>query len=319
MLPWKSLLCRQNINLLIIISYHRPFVSASFFLRFLSFPVILKPKRNEGGISLKIIDAHIHYCPKKPYFDTIAREAGHENTESHLLREFKRLGIEHAVVMGNQTLDSDAASFPESLSWCVGIDERFFTEETPSWWYDRTERLLASKACVGIKLYPGYSHHYITDKKYEPIYELAEFFHKPVAVHTGATAGTGAMLKYSHPLTVDEAAVRFPGVRFVLCHLGNPWITDAAAVLDKNENVTADLSGILEGNPSMDQFLKDKAGYLSHIRTWLEYLDRYDKLMYGTDWPLANMEGYIAFTMSLIPEKKWDQVFYENARRIYGL
>ena len=61
---------------------------------------------------MKIIDAHIHYCPKKPYFDTIAREAGHENTESHLLREFKRLGIEHAVVMGNQTLDSDAASFP---------------------------------------------------------------------------------------------------------------------------------------------------------------------------------------------------------------
>ena len=55
----------------------------------------------------------------------------------------------------------------------------------------------------------------------------------------GQTAGSRAYLKYSHPLTLDEAAVRHPDVNFVMCHFGNPWLLDAAAV-EKNENVMTD-------------------------------------------------------------------------------
>ena len=41
--------------------------------------------------------------------------------------------------------------------------------------------------------------------------------------------------------------------------------------------------------------------------------------MFGTDWPLANLEDYITFTKDIIPEKHWDAVFFENAKRIYQL
>ena len=41
--------------------------------------------------------------------------------------------------------------------------------------------------------------------------------------------------------------------------------------------------------------------------------------MFGTDWPLANFDDYIAFTKLLIPEEYWNAVFYDNAVRIYDL
>lgn len=108
------------------------------------------------------------------------------------------------------------------------------------------EQHLRSDRCVGIKLYPGYASFYLYDDRLAPVYELAARYDKPVAVHTGLTATDNALLKYSHPLVMDEAATKFRKVRFVMCHFGEPWFTDAAAVIEKNPNVAADLSGLLE-------------------------------------------------------------------------
>ena len=170
---------------------------------------------------------------------------------------------------------------------------------------------------IVIKLYPGYDSIYVTDERFEPIYDLAKAYKKPVAIHTGQTAGSKAFIKYSHPLTLDEAAVRHPDVQFVMCHFGNPWLMDAAAVVEKNENVAADLSGLLEGKFDIPEFLEEQSGYISTLKTWLAYIRDYDKLMFGTDWPLANYEDYIEITKRLIPEKYWETVFYQAAERIY--
>ena len=119
------------------------------------------------------------------------------------------------------------------------------------------------------------------------------------------------------PETLDEAAADFPRTRFVMCHFGNPWLMDAAAVVEKNENVAADLSGLLEGKFDIPEFLEEQSGYISTLKTWLAYIRDYDKLMFGTDWPLANYEDYIEITKQLIPEKYWETVFYQAAERIY--
>ena len=49
---------------------------------------------------MKIIDAHLHFG-RGEYFDTVARAAGHENTEEALRRDFRTSGIVHGIVMGN--------------------------------------------------------------------------------------------------------------------------------------------------------------------------------------------------------------------------
>lgn len=276
------------------------------------------------GFYMRIIDAHLHFCPDEPgYFSDIARAAGHENTEEHLRREYERLGIIGGVVMGNGGLElKEHEKYPSYLRYCIGLDSmclRSSEEGFSGRIWDRVELHLKRKNCVGIKLYPGYNPYYITDAVYGPCYELAKAYKKPVAVHTGETAGTGAILKYSHPLTLDEAAVAHPDVNFVMCHFGNPWLQDAACVTAKNENVFADISGLLEGRNNPDEYFKDQKGYTDLLITWIKYMGDYQKLMFGTDWPLANLEDYIEIVKRLIPEKYHEPVFCNNAVRIYGL
>ena len=274
---------------------------------------------------MKIIDAHLHFG-KESYFDEIARAAGHENNAAHLLGQYEKYGITAGIVMGNEPLANTKCQYPPKLCYCAGVhglNLEHPTTKTAVDIHQRCELLekhLQRPECVGIKLYPGYDSYYIHDAALTPLYELAAKYEKPVAVHTGLTAMERALLKYSHPLVMDEAAARFPKVQFVMCHFGEPWFTDAAAVIEKNPNVAADLSGMLEGKiPDFDTFLQEKQFYISRLKGWLEYLSRYDRFLFGTDWPLANLGDYIIFTKTIIPEHAWEKVFFENAERIYRL
>lgn len=220
---------------------------------------------------MKIIDTHLHLVPGEPYFDQIAAAAGHENTVAHLRAEYDRLGITGGIVMGNRGLELERHQYPGWLSYCIGLDRVYLGAHEVGEALELVEAHLSRSQCVGIKLYPGYHPVYVSDPIYDPIYELAEHYKKPVAIHTGETAGPGAILKYSHPLTMDEAAARHPGVQFVMCHFGNPWLNDAAAVISKNPNVAADLSGLLEGRVNVAAFMEDKKGYIEALRTWMGY------------------------------------------------
>ena len=261
---------------------------------------------------MQIIDAHIHFF-ENPHFDELALRAGHENTEANLRESFLRNGVVRAVVMGNR----DPGNYPDFCSYCVGLDSQSFDD--PAEALGQVEKHLRSPGCVGLKLYPGYNRQYVSDPLYRPFLALARDRGMPVAIHTGATSRSSGMLKYSHPLTIDEVAAEWPDVQFVLCHFGNPWVIDAAAVVSKNPNVAADLSGILEGAASLSDLRRDYGGYIAHLSTWLEYCGRWDNLLYGTDWPLAGIPGYIEFVSHIVPEKHHDKVFFENANRVYQL
>ena len=104
-----------------------------------------------------------------------------------------------------------------------------------------------------------------------------------------------------------------------MCHFGNPFLQEAAAVLEKNRNVSTDLSGLLEGRVDLDVYFRERAGYAELLRTWLNYLGCWDRVMYGTDWPIVNLGEYIGYIQRIVPERYWEPVFYDNANRIYRL
>lgn len=268
---------------------------------------------------MKIIDAHLHFRPEELGFTKLAEEAGHENSAEHLQQIYTKLGIVCGIVMGNKTVNPGDHNYPDFMRYCIGIDSFYLEGKQVSDSIHQIEENLKKPQCVGIKLYPGYSPIYISDPVYEPVYELAKVYKKPVAIHTGETATQTAYLKYSHPMSLDEVAVRHVDVQFIMCHYGNPWLTDAAAVVSKNQNVAADISGLLEGRVNMEQLFEEKSGYLSALQAWMGYLHEYDDIMFGTDWPLANLEEYIEFVKRLVPEKYYEKVFFENANRIYKL
>lgn len=272
---------------------------------------------------MKIIDAHLHLFPTdEPWAEESARRVGHHNDWDHLRQVYGELGMVHGVVMGNRSLETADHQYPADLfHYCVGLDSSLMDrgERVIPDLAGRVEAHLKRPECCGVKLYPGYNKIWLSDPVYRPVYELAARYDKPVAVHMGLTAHARAHLKYCHPLALDEVAADHRHTRFVMCHFGNPFLDCAAAVVEKNPNVAADLSGLLEGRVDLDRYFREQAGYAGLLTTWLTAIGQWDKIMYGTDWPIVNLEEYIRFIRRLVPERYWERVFFDNANRIYGL
>lgn len=270
---------------------------------------------------MNIIDAHLHIFPEEEAYGSVkAKESGHENSPQYLRQEYKRLNIVHGVVMTNRTLRLDAHDYPTDLfSYCIGLDTHVMRGGLTTKKVELVEAHLQKDNCCGVKLYPGYTSVWLYDPRYVPIYELAQKYQKPVAVHMGLTAHPRAHLKYSHPLVLDEVAAEYRKTKFILCHLGNPFFADTAAVLAKNPNVYADVSGLLEGRVNVDWYLQEYHGVMDMIRNWLTYVGCWDRLLFGTDFPIVNYEEYIEFVCKLIPERHWEKVLFKNARYIYKL
>ena len=271
---------------------------------------------------MKIIDAHLHLFPASPDTDAMAEGVGHQNSTAHLRQVYGELGMVHGVVMGNRSLDPAYHDYPSDLfHYCIGLDSALMGrgEKPVPDLADRVEENLRRRSCCGVKLYPGYNRLWLSDPVYEPVYRLAARYDKPVAVHMGLTAFPRAHLKYAHPLTLDEVAADHKRTRFVMCHFGNPFLESAAAVVEKNPNVAADLSGLLEGRVDLDRYFQEQAGYAGLLTTWLTAIGQWDDIMYGTDWPIVNLGEYIRFVQRLVPERYWEKVFFQNADRIYGL
>ena len=272
---------------------------------------------------MKIIDAHLHlFSNRSGWAEKTAQSVGHHNNTEHLGQVYQELGIVHGIIMGNGSLSMEKYQYPEErFHYCIGLDSSLLKSgenEIPDL-IDRIREHLKKNSCCGVKLYPGYNKIALSDPLYEPIYDLAAVYDKPVAVHIGITAQTQAHLKYCHPLALDEVAADHPRTRFVMCHFGNPFFESAAAVLVKNPNVAADLSGLLEGRVDLDQYFEEQAGYIFLLKSWLAASNSWDRIMYGTDWPIVNLKEYIEFIQRIVPEKYWRNVFYQNANGIYGL
>jgi len=181
---------------------------------------------------------------------------------------------------------------------------------------DDLKALLDTGALKGLKIYPGYEPFYPADRKLAPAYELAEAYDVPVMIHTGDTYAKTGKVKYSHPINVDEAAVDFPNVKFVICHLGNPWFRDCMEVVYKNENVFTDMSGLTLGGFT-DRF---EAFMRQQLKEMLLWGVEPTKVLYGTDWPLITMEAYLQFVEELrLPSRDKDLMLYENTAALFKL
>jgi predicted TIM-barrel fold metal-dependent hydrolase len=176
--------------------------------------------------------------------------------------------------------------------------------------------LLEARAIKGLKLYPGYEPFYPNDPKLTPAYLLAEEFDVPVMIHTGDTYAPTGKVKFAHPLHVDEVAVDFPRVKFLICHLGNPWFRDCMEVVYKNDNVYTDISGLTLG-----QFTDRFEAYMrQQLKEMILWGVNPNKVLYGTDWPLASMESYLDFMEELkLPPRDKDLMLFENAIALFKL
>jgi hypothetical protein len=285
-------------------------------------------------LTLPIIDAHVHLSDIASFHRTARELSFVDYSSAGLKREFDRSGVVMGIGMG--VTEQEPGQFPDSqspnpmgldlcrenelppfLMECVGINPVRLLPGRRNEELDRIERRIQASEVAGFKLYAGYYHYYVHDPIYGPVYELARQYKLPVVIHTGDTYSPNGLLKYSHPLAIDELAAAYRDITFMLCHLGDPWVMDAAEVLSKNPNVYADLSGLVVGDRNKFERMMNEPLFMDHFRRALVYADDYEKVLFGSDWPLAPIDVYIDFVQRLVPGKFHDLVFYDNALRVF--
>jgi predicted TIM-barrel fold metal-dependent hydrolase len=170
---------------------------------------------------------------------------------------------------------------------------------------------------AGVKLFPGYLPFYPHDPRLHPVYEFAHRRGVPVMIHQGDTLDRGGRVKFARPIEVDEVAVRFPDVKFVLCHFGNPWMEEASEIVYKNENVYADTSGLL-APPSAHYFEKMIDRCRRRLYNAIVTVGAPDRILYGSDWPLESLATAVDLVDGLdLPLADREAILGGNARRLF--
>jgi predicted TIM-barrel fold metal-dependent hydrolase len=239
---------------------------------------------------------------------------------AQLRAEMEANGIDYALVLSSYAVNEERPSTEHILD-VVRDDPRIGVVAGVSYHYRARDlaqlrNLLEGGRIKGLKLYPGYEEFYVHDVRLRVVYEMAAEFGVPVMIHTGDTYDASSKVKFAHPLEVDEAAVTFPDVTFVMCHLGNPWFADAMEVIYKNGNVLGDISGFTLGNfePRFEQFIRGK------LHDVIAFINDPRMLMFGTDWPISGVSSYLRFaqTIEATPEEL-EGLLWRNADRVFKL
>jgi len=263
-----------------------------------------------------IIDCHTHlnrYEESDP--ETL------EDRYRALKGEMAKNAVDYALVLSSFTVNGRRPSI-DRLIELTGDDPQVGLVAGVSYNEYRAHDLadlrvmLRDERVKALKLYPGYEAFYPNDPRMRVVYELAGEFDVPVMIHCGDTYSPRGKVKYAHPLEVDEVAVDFRDVTFVICHLGNPWVTDAMEVIYKNENVVGDISGFTLG-----QFEERFERYmLEQVNEVVAFAGDPSKLLFGTDWPICDVGAYIRFVrqLELTPEEH-ELIFWRNSARIFGI
>ena len=252
-----------------------------------------------GDYTGPIIDAHMHF------------EGEETGPSEEMLAEMKKNNIRGAVVHASQKKgvpDIQTTTSPMFAICAAAVPGKRIAD---------VQKGIEEKRYHCIKIYLGYVPKAASDPFYKPFYKLAEKKNVPVVLHTGDTLDKMASIKYADPMGVDEVAITYPKVKFVIAHMGNPWFQTAAEVVYKNDNVYVDMSAIMMGDLSKTAPEALQELIIKPVRWFFLYVENPKKFLFGTDYPLVTIAPYLNVIKRAIPQEHWQAVFHDNAVSVF--
>ncbi len=312
-------------------------------------------QKDRSPHDLMAIDTHVHVeianpmvaiaDPEVTYTGIAAKVAStcrgpEEKTVQLLAKEMEEANIGMVLLMGGVGIEGDPLGIKRSLRIAKALaalpkpkQAKIIAAVDPSKGLSEAQMETVREqlhkhrdAIVAFKCYLGYLGA-PTDPGYDPFYKLALEQGLPVIFHTGDSWGPKTRVLDAKPLLVDDIAGKYPELHIVLAHMGVPWHVDAAVMLWRHENVWVDLSGLYVGpSKPLDEMiasgqLRSIPGttHMSDLIEALTWVDRYDRVLYGTDWALAEMPSYRRFIEAVVPEEHHVKVFRTNAEELFGV
>ncbi len=271
------------------------------------------------------VDAHVHLSRWWPDLEHTAYTPKLDYTVKGLLHEMNANRVDFALAIQVRESPNPVEALEESRSSFRESEGRLRPVVTvdPTGGEEAVKTAIAlweeEKDLAGIKLFPGYLSFYPHDPRLDPLYEFAHRRGLPVLIHQGDTLDRKGRIKFARPIEVDEVAVKWPDVRFVLCHFGNPWIDEAAELVYKNENVYTDTSGLLP-HPSAPLFHRMVSQCRQRLVHAIVSIGSAERVLYGSDWPLEQLEVAIGLLEGVdLPHDAVQAILGGNARRLFHL
>jgi predicted TIM-barrel fold metal-dependent hydrolase len=269
-------------------------------------------------------DVHLHLSRWWPDLPRTGYKKDLDYSVKGLLAEMDASGIEAGLSIPVNEGPTAADSLRESVGNARASGGRLRPVATvnPTRGRDVVESVVQTWNAVpdlaAVKLFPGYQAFYPHDTMLAPVYEYAARRRIPVMVHQGDTLSPDGRIKFARPIEMDEVAVQYREVPFVLCHLGNPWVEEAAEIVYKNANVYTDTSGLL-AHPQTPNFDRMVARARTVLQTVVDTIGSPDRILYGSDWPLESLSTAVSLVEGLdLPPSDRAAILGGNARRLFG-
>lgn len=276
-----------------------------------------------------IIDVHKHvFLNKSVFFGNFLAEASRMRaTEVDLTTRYSDYratarDVDLAICFGGKAKlaglwvnDQDVADYikqdPARLIGFLSLDPT-----QPSW---ETEleyghQVLGLK---GIKIMPMYAGFYPQEARLNYMWSYAQKHGLPVLLHTGTTFVSQGWIETTLPRHIDVVARRFPEVRIIMAHLAHPYEGECVAVIRKHPHVYADVSALFY-----------RPWQLFHSLMLVHEYGVWNKLLFGTDFPITTVDDSLAGLRSLasikidrfsLPADKIEEMIHRDALSLLGL
>ena len=280
-------------------------------------PDSTKPEEASSQTPAKIIDSHCHiasleHIPKSFVAGAVANmkavltaqgmkvnssqleEMYYQKMQDplcdELVAEMQEAGISKSILLiadftyakkdCSSTIEESFQKHREVLARHPGKFEVFGGVD-PRWGKDGIalfERSLSQYGFRGFKIYPpcGFSP---SDPALFPFYELCAQYRVPAVVHIGPTSPT-LSFRHASPFLLDEAALNFPTVNFILAHGSVNFTEECAMMCRFRPNIFLDISAFQTLPQNDAEALK---------RTVSQGINH--KVLFATDWPVFRLQG----------------------------
>ncbi len=242
-----------------------------------------------------IIDVHSHAWPfPEAFSEDFIRQASGAKADTTIdisvrYEDYRSTAPDNtkAVVFGGKAKlsgvwvdDAYVADYvaqdPDRLLGFLSVDP------TQPGWQDELRHGHETLKLRGVKLLPMYAGFKACDAELEPLWEYCEKHGLPVLMHTGTTFVKQAPLDCTFPRLIEPVALKYPGIKFILAHLGHPWEGECVVTIRKHPNVYADLSALHYRPFQLYQSLM----LVQEYGVW-------EKVLFGTDFPFTTVNATV--------------------------
>ena len=175
-------------------------------------------------------------------------------------------------------------------------------------------KLVEEYGVKGFKFHPTVQGFEPADKMAWPIYEVINEYKLPAVFHSGHSGigsgmrcGGGLRLANSRPMLLEDVAITFPDIQFVIAHPSWPWQDEAISLAMHKPNIWIDLSGW-----SPKYFPPQLVQYANTLLK--------DRILFGSDFPLITPDRWLKdFEEAGFKDAVKPLILKANAARLLGL